>query len=313
MPLDPQATEFLAQIARQKGHSLDLLPLEVSRRAAMLGSGACPDPPDLARVDNLEIVRPDGTVLPVRISIPHGTGPFGVCLYFHGGGWVLNSIDTHDDLVRRLTAESGCVFVNVEYRLAPDDKYPAAAEDAYTALLWVHEHAAEIAGDPSRIAVAGDSAGGNLAAVSCLMTRDRGGPPIAFQALIYPITDCDFERPSYQSNSEGYFLTRREMLWFWNHYVSSPEQMLEPYASPMRAKSLRGLPPASILTAEYDPLRDEGEAYAQALRAAGVEVSVHRYDGLIHAFVRRVREFDAAHAAIREIGGQLRAAIGNNS
>ena len=160
--------------------------------------------------------------------------------------------------------------------------------------------------DPSRIAVCGDSAGGNIAAVLCLMTRDRGGPPIEAQVLIYPITDCDFDRPSYRDNADGYFLTAQQMKWFWNHYVSSPEQMLEPYASPLRAASLSGLPTATILTAEFDPLRDEGEAYAFALSSAGVPVTQHRYDGLIHAFVKRVDQFDAALEAIREVGEVLR-------
>ena len=194
----------------------------------------------------------------------------------------------------------------VDYRRAPEHKYLAAIEDGYAALQWVAQHAAELNVDPARIAVCGDSAGGNIAAVLCLMTRDRGGPPIAFQALIYPITDCDFDRPSYRDNADGYFLTTKQMKWFWNHYVGSPEQMCEPYASPLRATSLRGLPPALIQTAEFDPLRDEGEAYAEALRAADVPVTLHRYDGLIHAFVKRVDQFDAALEAIREIGAALR-------
>lgn len=311
MTLHPQAAAFLEQLARQKTPSLDTLPVDLTRRALVLGSAACPNPPSLARVENLQIPRSDGTELPIRVYVPQGTEPFGVCLYFHGGGWVLNSIDTHDDLVRRLCAASGCVFVNVEYRLAPEDPYPAAIEDAYTALKWIHDHATEIACDANRIAVSGDSAGGNLAAVVCLMSRDRGGPQISFQALIYPITDCDFERPSYHANGEGYFLTRREMLWFWNHYVSSPEQMREPYASPLLAGSLRNLPPAFILTAEYDPLRDEGEAYANALRAAGIDVTLHRYEGMIHAFMKRVQQFDAAFAAIEEVAEMLRKNIGN--
>ena len=311
MPLHPEAAAFLDQVARQKPHSIESLPIEVTRRAALVGSSTGLNPPELAKIENLDIVRSDGTKLPVRIYVPHGSKPFGVCLYFHGGGWVLNSIDTHDDLVRRLAAISGCVFVNVEYRLAPEHKYPAAVDDAYAALGWVHDHATEIGCDSDRIAVAGDSAGGNLAAVACLMSRDRGGPQIAFQALIYPITDCDFERPSYRTNGEGYFLTRREMIWFWNHYVASPDRMQEPYASPLLAPSLSGLPPAIVLTAEFDPLRDEGEAYAEALRAAGVDVTVHRYEGMIHAFVRRVQQFDTARIAIQEVGQQIRAAIGD--
>jgi len=313
MPLHPEAAAFLEQIARQKAHAIETVPVEITRRAAALGNSASADPPTLAKIKNLCIKRPDGTDLSVRIYVPNGPRPFGVCLYFHGGGWVLNSIDTHDDLVRRLAATSGCVFVNVEYRLAPEHKYPAAVEDAYTALCWVHEHAQEIGCDPRRIAVAGDSAGGNLAAAVCLMSRDRQGPKIGFQALIYPITDCDFERPSYRENGEGFFLTRREMKWFWNHYVSSPEQMREPYASPLLASSLRDLPAAWILTAEYDPLRDEGEAYADALRAAGVDVTLHRYEGMIHAFVRRVEQFDTAHKVINEIANELQTAFSRAS
>lgn len=305
MPLHPEAAAFLQQLSRQKTLSVEAIPIEITRRAALLGSSASPDPPDLARVENLNLQRPDGTDLPIRICVPQGTEPFPVCLYFHGGGWVLNSIDTHDDLVRRLAATSGCVFINVEYRLAPEFKYPAALEDAWFVLNWAHDRASELGCDPSRIAVAGDSAGGNLAAALCLLSRDRKGPEIGFQALIYPITDCDFDRPSYRENAEGYFLTRREMIWFWNHYVSSPEQMMEPYASPLRAPSLRNLPPALILTAEYDPLRDEGEAYASALRDAGVGADLFRFDGMIHAFVRRVDQFKNAHVAIQKIAERL--------
>lgn len=311
MPLDPQAAAFLEQLARQRAHPIETLPVDLTRRAALLGAGISVDPPELALVEDRKILRNDGTELLIRITVPKDeSGPRAVCLYFHGGGWVLNSVETHDDLVRRLTAESGCVFINVEYRLAPEFKYPAALEDAYTALLWTHEHAAELGCDSDRIAVAGDSAGGNLAAALCLMARDRGGPPIASQALIYPITDCDFERRSYHENAEGYFLTRKEMKWFWNHYVATSDQMSEPYASPIRADSLANLPPAIVLTAEYDPLRDEGEAYAEALRSAGVPVTFYRYDGMIHAFVRRVHQFDAAFCAIQKISQHLRSTIG---
>lgn len=312
MPLHPQAAAMLEQIARQKSHPIDSLPVDLTRRAAIIGSGPVPNPPALANVENRIIPGPDGTDLPVRIYTPIGEGPFGICLYFHGGGWVLNSIDTHDDLVRRLCAASGCVFVNVEYRLAPEHKFPAAVEDAYSALNFVFARASELGCDATRIAVAGDSAGANLAAVACLLSRDRQGPRISFQALVYPITDCDFTRPSYRDNAEGYFLTLREMKWFWNHYVSSPEQMRDPYASPLLASSHQDLPPAFVLTAEFDPLRDEGEAYAAALQAANVPVTLNRYDGMIHAFIRRVQQFDAALVAIQEVADQIRGAIGTN-
>jgi acetyl esterase len=309
MPLDPQAAAFLQELGLQCIPPLEEMPLDTARWALLMAARPKLPPPELARIETMTIPGPDGTELRVRVYWPHGDGPFAVCLYFHGGGWVLNTIDTHDDLVRRLTAEAGCVFVSVDYRLAPEHKYPAAIEDAYAALNWVVDHAAEWNVDPQRIAVSGDSAGGNIAAVLCLMTRDRGGPTIAFQALIYPITDCDFGRPSYHENADGYFLTKKQMLWFWDHYVRSPEQMSESYASPLRAESLRGLPPAFVLTAEFDPLRDEGEAYAAALKDAGVPVTLHRYDGLIHAFVKRVDQFDAALAAIREVGDVLRQAL----
>lgn len=307
MPLHPEAAAFLEQISRQKSPRIETLPIDITRRAALVGTQASDSPPDLARTQDLNLKRPDGTDLLVRVYCPRAVEPLPICLYFHGGGWVLNSIETHDDLVRRLAAESGCLFVNIEYRLAPEHKYPAAIDDSWLALNWVHDHAQKLGGDPNQIAVAGDSAGGNLAAALCLMSRDRKGPEIGFQALIYPITDCDFDRPSYRENAEGYFLTRREMIWFWNHYVSSPEQMKEPYASPLRASSLRNLPPALILTAEFDPLRDEGEAYADALRAAGVDVEMLRFDGMIHAFVRRVQQFSGARAAIQKIADRLRA------
>lgn len=305
MALHPQAAAFLEDLKRQKMPTIETLPIDLTRRALLLGSAMQAEPPVLATIENREIPRADGTSLPIRIYVPAGAAPIGTCLYFHGGGWVLNSIDTHDDLVRRLTAASGCVFVNVEYRLAPEHKYPAAVEDAYLAVRWVQDHAHEWGCDSRKVAVSGDSAGGNLAAAACLMVRDRQAPSIAAQALIYPITDCDFDRPSYLANGEGYFLTRREMKWFWNHYVSSPEQMREPYASPLLAPSLRDLPPALILTAEYDPLRDEGEAYAEALRQAGVDVTFKRYDGMIHAFMKRVQYFDAAFDAIREVAQML--------
>jgi acetyl esterase len=311
MPLHPQAAQFLQLVHAQRQPPLESLPVETSRRTLELTSGLCKGCPTVAHLADLRIEGPGGP-LRVRVYTPPGSGPFGVCLYFHGGGWVLNSVDTHDDLVRRLTVASGCVFVSVDYRLAPEHPYPAAIEDGYAALNWVARHASDIGVDAHRIAVAGDSAGGNIAAVLCLMTRDRGGPPIRFQALVYPITDCLFDRPSYHENAEGYFLTRSQMQWFWQHYVPDASRRTEPYASPLRATSLAGLPPAYVLTAEYDPLRDEGEAYAAALQQAGVAVRLHRYDGLIHAFLKRVDHFDAAHAAIAEIGDELRRAIGKD-
>lgn len=284
---------------------MEATPIELTRRALVLSSHVRRTPVSLQRIETRQIAGPDGTSLRVRIYWPHGDGPFAACLYFHGGGWVLNSIDTHDDLVQRLAHAARCVFVSVDYRLAPETRYPGAVEDSYAALNWVARAAAELGIDPDRIGVGGDSAGGNLAAALCLMARDRGGPRIACQYLIYPITDCDFDRPSYHENADGYFLTRSQMEWFWNHYVPQPEQRTEPYASPLRAASLAGLPPALVLTAEFDPLRDEGEAYATALQQAGVPARLIRYDGMIHAFLKRVDQFDRAVTAIQQIGTSL--------
>lgn len=321
MPLHPQAATFLQQLSQLNSPPMESVPIEVTRKALIAASTVKMAPADLARVETRTISRaqyafaaslsqestgePGNDELRVRVYWPHGSGPFAVCLYFHGGGWVLNNIDTHDDVARRLAEASGCVVVSVDYRLAPEHRYPAAVEDAYTALQWVVARADEVRVDASKIAVSGDSAGGNIAAALCLMTRDRSGPAVAYQVLIYPITDCDFNRPSYQENAEGYFLTTAQMRWFWQHYVSSPDQMSKPYASPLRASTLAGLPPALILTAEFDPLRDEGEAYGEALRKAGVATEVVRYDGLIHAFIKRVDQFDSAMTAIRQIGSAL--------
>lgn len=308
MSLHPQAAAFLAVWNRVNTAPLETTPVEVTRKSLMAGIGPLKDCPELARIETLSIDGPDGP-LRIRIYQPHGGTPQPVCLYFHGGGWVLNSIDTHDDLARRLADAGGCIVISVDYRLAPEHKYPSAVKDAWSALEWTVRQGGKYGMDASRIAVCGDSAGANLAAVLCLLTRDRNGPPIRSQVLAYPITDCDFERFSYQTNAEGYFLTRSQMQWFWEQYVSTPQQMREPYASPLLADSLAGLPPAVVLTAEYDPLRDEGEAYGTALAAAGIPATLVRYPGMIHGFLKRVESFDDARSAIQLIGKELRSRL----
>lgn len=305
MPLHPQAAEFLhayygTNPASREGTSPVVTRQELINSTVIPAS--CPTP---ARTEDRWLTGRCGQFR-VRIHTPAGAGPFGGCLYFHGGGWVLGSIETHDELVRRLTVLSGCVFVSVEYPLAPEFPYPTAIEDSYAALQWMRDRAAELQVDPRRIGVSGDSAGANIAAVLCLMSRDRQGPSIAAQALTYPITDCDFERNSYRANAEGYFLSRKDMQWFWKYYVTNPSQMTEPYASPLRAESLAGLPPALVLTAEYDPLHDEGIAYAQALQSAGVSTVHREFPGMIHGFVKRWETFDAARAATGEIAEFLK-------
>lgn len=304
MPLHPQAARFLKIWNSLNQPRMEDTPVEKTRSLLLsVGTGPIAGCPELAAVEDRQVTGPGGEFR-VRVYTPFGTGPMGVTLYFHGGGWVLNNIDTHDDVCRRLAAASSHKVVSVDYRLAPEHPYPAAVEDGYATLEWVVEHAADLQIDPARIAVAGDSAGGNIAAALCLMARDRGGPKILHQSLIYPITDCDMTRPSYIENAEGYFLTTSQMHWFWDHYCPDVQRREEPYASPIRG-DLTGLPPALVMTAEYDPLRDEGAAYATALKAAGVPVTYSCFAGLIHAFVRRVESFDAANETIREIGATV--------
>ncbi len=247
-----------------------------------------------------------GEPIPVRIYTPGKRSLAGALVYFHGGGWVIGDLDSHDETCRRLCSGAGLTVIAVHYRRAPETTYPGAAEDCYAATQWVTDHAAELGIDPARIAVGGDSAGGNLAAAVTLMARDRGGPAIRFQLLIYPVTDADFDRPSYQQNGEGYLLSQRGMQWFWDQYVPDLDQRHEPYAAPLRATRFDGLPPVLVQTAGFDPLRDEGEAYAQALRNAGVSVQSTRYEGLIHGFFGMQDGIPAARPALVEAVAALR-------
>jgi acetyl esterase len=306
MPLDPQARATIDAVA-----ALGLPPFEQGTpQAARDGLAArrqlttAPKAP-VHRVED----RLAGAV-PVRIYRPSAERPLPTMVYFHGGGWVLGSVEVYDGTVRDLANAAGCLVVSVDYRLAPEHKFPAAADDAYAATRWVAEHADEIGADPARLAVGGDSAGGNLAAAVTLMARDRGGPALAYQLLIYPVTDQAFETPSYHENAEGYGLTRAQMMWFSAHYLRTPADADDPLASPLRAPSLRGLPPALVVTAGYDPLRDEAEQYAERLRADGVDVRVERYPGLIHGFFGMTATIDSAGAAIGRAGDALRSALG---
>ena len=233
-----------------------------------------------------------------------------VIVFFHGGGWVVGSLKSHDAMCRRLCNTVEAIVLSVDYRLAPEAKYPAAAEDCYAATVWASKFIENFGGDPSRLIVCGDSAGGNLAAVVALMARDRGGPAIAGQVLLYPITDHRFDTPSYQENGSGYFLTTETMKWFWGHYLATPEQGSEPYASPLRA-DLKGLPPAIVLTTQYDPLRDEANAYASKLQESGVAVRRIACMGHVHGFLRRLDIFPmAAGGTLIGVGKQLRELLG---
>ncbi|MCL6637075.1 MAG: alpha/beta hydrolase [Alicyclobacillus sp.] len=237
----------------------------------------------VAKVEDQTVSGPGGNI-PVRVYWPRFGARLPVLVYLHGGGWVFGTLDSVDDTCRALANAADCVVVSVDYRLAPEHKFPAAVEDAYAVLRWLSDHAPEIGADAGRLAVGGESAGGNLAIACTLLARDQGGPSLVAQLLAYPITDYNLDTASYRENAEGFFLTRRAMQWYWEQYLARPEDADNPLAAPLRAVSHAGLPPALIFTAEYDPLRDDGEAYAARLRAAGVPVAAVRMPGLIHGF-----------------------------
>jgi acetyl esterase len=229
-------------------------------------------------------VTPEG--IPVRIYWPAtpSTGTRPLVVFAHGGGFVFCDLDTHDDLCRSLANDVGAVVVSVDYRLAPESRWPTAAEDVYAALLWTAAHAGQLGGDAARLVIAGDSAGGNLAAVTAILARDRGGPDIACQALLYPVIAADFTTESYRQFATGYYNTAAAMAWYWDQYIPVAADRAHPHASPLRA-DLSGLPPAVVLTAGFDPLRSEGDRYAEALAAKGVPVTHRRYSGTIHGFM----------------------------
>jgi acetyl esterase len=311
MPLDP-AAQALIDAMDQSFPKLEELDAAEARRLAKEMMPPVDSPEPVASVEDRTVPGPE-TPIPIRVFRPQGTPPFPGVVFFHGGGWVIGDLDSHDSLCRRMTNEVGAVVVSVDYRLAPETKFPGPAEDAFAATRWVSDHAAELDIDPGRLAVAGDSAGGNLAAVVALMARDRGGPHLGFQLLVYPVTDHRFDTESYDLNGTGYFLTRDDMKWFWRHYLAAPADGDDPYASPLRAPDLGGLPPAMVVTAEYDPLRDEGEAYGRRLQDAGVDTTIHRQDGVFHGFFSFGELLEGALVANAAAFTALRGALGRAS
>jgi acetyl esterase len=247
--------------------------------------------------------------LRARLYAPAAGGELPLVVFFHGGGFVLCDLESHDNLCRRLAAESGCAVVAVDYRLAPEARFPGPLEDCYAALCDLVARAAELGVDAGRVAVAGDSAGANLATAVCLLARDRRGPAIRYQALFCPCVDANCSTASMREFAEGYVLSRGIMEWFWDCYVADPAQKRNPLVSPLFAPDLAGLPPASITTAEFDPLRDEGEQYAERLKQAGVPVVVRRYNGMIHDFVTMALVTEQARNGIADIAADLRVAL----
>jgi acetyl esterase len=307
MPVDPQIQALLnLRAALPELHTLSVADARIQMAARDFPGLR---KPEVASVVNRDMQGPTGSMA-LRIYTPLGEGPFPLMVFFHGSGFVLCSLDTHDGICRNLCSGTGCVVVSVDYRLAPEAKFPAASDDCLAATRWAVANAAALGADPGRVLVAGDSAGGNLAAVTALRVRDEGGPLLLGQLLIYPVTDhYDPGTPSMVENAEGYGLTRAGMIWFWDHYLADPSHGANPYASPMRAADLGGLPPALVVTAEFDPLRDEGEYYAGRLRQAGVPTEMRRWDGMNHGFFFWPGVVDRAGLAMDEACGWVRSLL----
>lgn len=263
------------------------------------------EPTPIDQIIDTTFPGPTGPV-PIRIYTPRQQADLPVIIYYRGGGWVIGNLDSHDNICRSLSKKTRWIVVSVDYRLAPEHPFPAAADDAYAALIWVSQNAISFNGDPTRLITVGDSAGGNLAAAVTLMARDRRGPKICAQVLIYPVTNiADMNTDSYRQLADGFYLTKRYMEKFRSMYLPRPQDWRTPYASPLLATNLEDLPPALVLTAELDILRDEGEAYALKLRNSGVPAIHIRYQGMIHGFVGMDRLFDESYQAIEDISAHL--------
>ena len=308
MPLHPQIQALVDERSRLNLPEPHTVPPEEARER--MRARSAPVDPDRAvdRVENRVVPGPAGDI-PIRLYYPPGAGPFAAVVYFHGGCWALGDLDTHDSLCHALAHGSGCAIASVDYRLAPEDRFPAAFDDSYAATEWIAENGAQLDIDPSRLAVGGDSAGGNLAAAVAVLAQERGGPTLRFQLLVYPITDYDFDTASYIDNATGYLLSRETMRAFWAEYVPDESQRNDPRASPLQAADLSGQPPAFVLTVGYDPLRDEGVAYARRLEEAGVPVTHVEYLDVVHGFLRWPSKVDPTREAQDRVSEAVREAL----
>ena len=307
MPVKPQVQALLDELEKQGLPPFDQMSVTQARAVTLGFRDLQGEPENVGEVRDILVPGPAGA-LPVRLYHPAPGQALPLVIYFHGGGWVVGDLEVVDKPCRALANASHCVVASVNYRVSPETKFPGPAEDCYAATQWLAGHAKDIGANGRFVAVAGDSAGGNLAAAVALMARDRGSPALSYQVLIYPVTApaLGTQAASYQENAEGYLLTKGSMEWFWDHYLASPDDAKNPYASPLHADDLSRLPPAMVITAEFDPLRDEGIAYAKRLREAGVSVSTSHYDGLIHGFFWLSGALDAGRELTAEIGNELR-------
>ena len=312
MALHPQCKAFLDILASGGGPPLHQLPLTEARGVPrhLIEFGGPEEP--VARVEDRVLGGP-AQAIPVRIYRPLIADNLPALMFFHGGGFVICDLESHDRQCRNLANQSGCVVIAVDYRLAPEHAFPAAIEDGYAATRYVAEHPTEFGIDANRIAVGGDSAGGNLATVVALMARDRGGPALRFQLLVYPVTDFEDRSPSAREYGSDHFLTLDLMQWFTDSYLPIVADRRAPYASPMHASDVRGLPPALVITAECDPVRDQGEAYARKLQQAGVPVELKRYEGMIHPFFNLAGIIDGGREAIAHAASAVRVALTEGS
>ena len=300
--MHPQVRSYLDAVAAQNRPAWETMPPAESRELFASFKAAFGEGPQLHRVEDRVIAE----YVPVRVYTPSDEDDLPVVVYYHGGGWVLGNLDTHDVLCRRLANETQCVVVAVDYRLAPDAKFPVAFDDCLAATSYVSQHADEFNIDPTRLVVAGDSAGGNLAAAVAIRAAEVGAPEILSQVLIYPVVEPNFETDSYVAHAEGFGLTRKTMMWFWEQYLASKEDASNPHAVPNVATNLSALPPAHFITAEHDVLLSEGESYAKRLQDAGVQTTMRQYPGMIHGFVQLCGVFDVGRQAISDLAEYLR-------
>ena len=301
MALDPVAARFLADAARSGEPNAHLLPIDEARKK-ISSFYAVFTGPDLARIENF-MIPVEGALIRGRAYLPSIEAGSPIMVYFHGGGWLLGDIDDYDVVARKLAAAAGCVVVSVDYRRGPEHRFPAAVNDAFRSVRWAASHAGALGADGSRIVLVGDSAGGNLAAVTAVRCRDEDGPPIGHQLLVYPVTTCDLDL-GFDTQYDGVVLERDELLWHQHNYLSTPDQRLNPLVSPLLA-DLAGLPSATVVLAQCDPIAVQGRRYAAALAAAGVHVTVREYPGMIHGFFGLDEVFDQAAEAMAFVAESL--------
>lgn len=306
MPLEPQSRALFESIrAAEANMPAEIDPALKREMHRRFGNDLAGPPPPVERIQDLVVAGRDAEI-PIRLYNPKPARTLPALVWFHGGGHVTGDLDTHDTLCRMIAARVPCVVVNVDYRLAPEHRFPAAFDDAYAATSWAVDNATEIGADPERMAVGGSSSGGNLAAAVALAARDRGAPKLACQLLVYPVLDMTFSAESHRTHATGYYLTTAKVEWARCRYVGPETDLKHPYLSPLWAGSFAGLPPAHIITAELDPLRDDGQAFAARLEAAGVEVVASDYPGVMHGFFSQSGVLDRGKAAIKEACDILR-------